>query len=152
MSDSDLSSQLRALARSPDRRSQTARLRDVLEDVEAAIAAGVRHEHILRTLHDGGFTFTMSGFKQALRRLRARNERPQTGREASSTLRTPDTRSEPPTRLHAASKGSKTIEQLAAERPDLSKHEIREMHARQYTTTSASSLSAQLRERGKGSA
>ncbi|WP_193373736.1 hypothetical protein [Burkholderia sp. KJ006] len=149
MSDSDLSAQLRALARNPDQRSQTARLRDVLPDVEAAIAAGVRHEHILNTLHNGGFTFTMSGFKQALRRLRARSDRAQAARDDSSTRRSLDTRSEPLVRPPSASKASKTVEELAAERPDLSKHEIRELHARQYTTASTGSLSAQLRERGK---
>ncbi|WP_157656026.1 hypothetical protein [Burkholderia ubonensis] len=152
MSDSDLSAQLRALTKSPDQRSQTARLRDVLPDVEAAIAAGVRHEHILNTLHNGGFTFTMSGFKQALRRLRARSERAPAGRDDSSTRRSINTQSEPLVQPPSAAKTSKTIEELAAERPDLSKHEIRELHARQYSSASTSSLSAQLRERGKKTA
>ncbi|WP_157659505.1 hypothetical protein [Burkholderia ubonensis] len=149
MSDTDLSTQLRALARNPAQRSQTARLRDVLPDVEAAIAAGVRHEHILRTLHNDGFTFTMSGFKQALRRLRARNERAHSAAASTGGSRRPENGYEPPMRAPQASNAGKTVEQLAAEHPELSKREVREMHARQYTAVGANSLSAQLAARGR---
>lgn len=55
-------------ARSP--RSQTARLREVLDDVEAALTAGASHAAVLATLHAQGFTFTLRSFESTLGRLR----------------------------------------------------------------------------------
>lgn len=55
-------------ARSP--KSQTARLREVLDDVEAALAAGASHAAVLATLHAQGFTFTLRSFESTLGRLR----------------------------------------------------------------------------------
>lgn len=55
-------------ARSP--KSQTARLREVLDDVEAALTAGASHAAVLATLHAQGFTFTLRSFESTLGRLR----------------------------------------------------------------------------------
>ncbi len=55
-------------ARSP--RSQAARLREVLDDVEAALTAGASHTAVLATLHAQGFTFTLRSFESTLGRLR----------------------------------------------------------------------------------
>mgnify|MGYP001807122909 CR=1 FL=1 len=55
-------------ARSP--RSQTARLREVLDDVEAALTAGASHAAVLATLQAQGFTFTLRSFESTLGRLR----------------------------------------------------------------------------------
>ena len=51
-------------------RSETARLREVLDDVEAALAAGASHAAVLETLHAQGFTLTASSFESTLARLR----------------------------------------------------------------------------------
>lgn len=51
-------------------RSETARLRDVFDDVEAALNSGVRREAVLATLQQNGFTMTMASFKSALQRIR----------------------------------------------------------------------------------
>ena len=51
-------------------RSETARLREVLDDVEAALAAGASHAAVLQTLHTQGFTLTASSFESTLARLR----------------------------------------------------------------------------------
>jgi hypothetical protein len=51
-------------------RSETARLREVLDDVEAALSAGATHAAVLAILHAQGFTLTACGFQSTLARLR----------------------------------------------------------------------------------
>ena len=51
-------------------RSDTARLREVLDDVEDALSAGASHSAVLKTLHGQGFTLTLSSFQSTLARLR----------------------------------------------------------------------------------
>jgi len=66
----DLASALRGLASDNAARSETARLRDVFEEVEAALQSGVKREAMLAVLHTRGFTMTMASFKSALQRIR----------------------------------------------------------------------------------
>jgi hypothetical protein len=61
---------LRALATSDKSRSDTARLRDVFDDVEIALKAGVSRAAILETLHTQGFVMTAKSFESAIYRLR----------------------------------------------------------------------------------
>lgn len=51
-------------------RSDTARLREVLDDVEDALAAGASHGAVLGTLYNQGFSLTLSSFQSTLARLR----------------------------------------------------------------------------------
>jgi hypothetical protein len=51
-------------------RSDTARLREVLNDVEDTLAAGASHSAVLDTLHHQGFTLMLSSFQSTLTRLR----------------------------------------------------------------------------------
>jgi hypothetical protein len=51
-------------------RSDTARLREVLDDVEDALSAGASHSAVLDTLHNQGFSLTLSSFQSTLARLR----------------------------------------------------------------------------------
>jgi len=51
-------------------RSDTARLREVLDDIEHALAAGASHNAVLETLHSQGFSLTLSSFQSTLARLR----------------------------------------------------------------------------------
>lgn len=55
----------------PDR-PESARLRDVFDAVEAAIAAGVRRTAILAALHSQGFTMQLKTFDNAMYRIRKR--------------------------------------------------------------------------------
>jgi hypothetical protein len=51
--------------------SETARLRHVMAEVEAALAAGIKRQAVLEVLQlQGGFRMTMDSFKSALRRIR----------------------------------------------------------------------------------
>ena len=51
-------------------RSDAARLRDILDEVEAAIASGASYSAILETLHAQGFKLTLASFETTLSRLR----------------------------------------------------------------------------------
>lgn len=70
MTKDEVSTRLRALATDDKRRSETARLRDVFDDVEATLNAGVTQADVLAELHALGFTMTMASFKSALQRIR----------------------------------------------------------------------------------
>ena len=61
---------LRSLAEGDRSRSETARLRDVLPEIEAALGAGVKRSAILEALQGQGFTMTLKSFESALYRLR----------------------------------------------------------------------------------
>jgi hypothetical protein len=70
MSKTGLAAALHALATDTKGRPETARLRDVFCDVEAALAAGVSHAAVLQALHDQGYKMTMASFRSALYRIR----------------------------------------------------------------------------------
>lgn len=65
---------LKALASEADSRSESARLKEIIEDVESALKAGVKRQIVLNALHEHyGFKMSMSGFEKALRKLRKNN-------------------------------------------------------------------------------
>jgi hypothetical protein len=68
-------------------RSETARLRDVLDDLEAALTAGASHAAVLKTLHAQGFTFTLRSFEGTLARLRKERRRQDALQEAAPARR-----------------------------------------------------------------
>ena len=61
---------LNALATSNENRSNTARLRDVFDDVELALKAGVKREVVLQSLNENGLDMKMKSFESAIYRLR----------------------------------------------------------------------------------
>ncbi|WP_339410200.1 hypothetical protein [Pseudomonas sp. EA_35y_Pfl2_R5] len=67
---SEINERLDALARDGRRRSKTARLRDVFDKVEAALAAGVRQADVLAELSQAGLDMPIDTFKSALQRIR----------------------------------------------------------------------------------
>lgn len=60
---------LKALSNNGAFRSETDRLRDIFDDVEAALSRNQR-DIVLATLHQQGFTMTPTSFKSALQRIR----------------------------------------------------------------------------------
>lgn len=66
---------LEELSKSDKNRSDTARLRDIFENVEAAMSAGVSRTAILEILHANGFKLTLASFGSALYRIRHRREK-----------------------------------------------------------------------------
>lgn len=87
MAENGVADVLRKLATGTAGRSDTARLRDIYDQVEAALAAGVTHAAILEALHADGFQFTLAGFQSALYRMRRKaggrkRDRPQSATQA----------------------------------------------------------------------
>ncbi len=72
MTNKTVSDRLRVLASDDKKRSKAARLRDVLDDVEAALAAGVTQASVVEVLKEGGLEMSMATFKNTLQRLRAK--------------------------------------------------------------------------------
>ncbi len=68
--DDDVGEALRSLAKDDSAKSETARLRAIIDDVEAALKGGASREAVLATLNQKGFTMTLKSFKSALQRIR----------------------------------------------------------------------------------
>lgn len=66
---------LQALSRSSAARTQMARLRELLPEIEAAQAAGVRHACIVQALNAHGFALSMKSYSVMLHRLRQQRAR-----------------------------------------------------------------------------
>jgi hypothetical protein len=75
---------LRALALDSQNRSKAALLRDVIDDVETALAAGVTRAAVLAELNTHGLDMSLATFETTLRRLRAKRNQ-----TTSNTLQTP---------------------------------------------------------------
>jgi len=70
----EISQSLRSLASKDKTRSKTAILRDVLDDVEIAMAAGVSQIAIVDELSRHGLDMSLPTFKSALSRLRKKRK------------------------------------------------------------------------------
>jgi hypothetical protein len=75
---------LKKLASEDGSRSKTARLREVLPEIEAAQKAGVRNQKIVETLNAHGFELNLKTFETTLYRIRKKP-----GKETKSTAATP---------------------------------------------------------------
>jgi hypothetical protein len=64
--------QLQALATADENRPKAAQLRDVLEDVEMALAAGVKRSDVLAALEAQGLRMSLATFETTLKRLRTK--------------------------------------------------------------------------------
>jgi hypothetical protein len=83
MDKKNLAKRLQALATADQNRSKAARLRDVLEDVERALAAGAKRTDVLAELEAQGLPMSLATFETTLKRLRAK--RRVTTTQSSST-------------------------------------------------------------------
>lgn len=67
---------LQQLSQDPKNRSDTARLRDIVDDVEKALKAGVKRETVFKALQDNGFEkMSFKSFESALYRIRKERRR-----------------------------------------------------------------------------
>lgn len=86
MDKTSISKRIRALAEDASKRSTIAQLRDVFDDVEAALAAGVKRVTILEELSNLGIKMSLATFDSNLKRIRkkrvATKARPQTADKA----------------------------------------------------------------------
>lgn len=123
MKQNDVSERLRALATDDKRRPETARLRDVFNDVEAALTAGISQADVLAELHKSGYTMTMASFKSALQRIRKERSKNQ----ATSPGEKPATAT-----VGAAPEGSEKTSQTDDDLSSLDKKQRRERLGDQF--------------------
>lgn len=123
-----VSERLRALASDDQKRSKAARLRDVIDDVETALAAGVSRADVLAELKAHGLDMSLSTFDTTLKRLRAKRGHgtakptPQPGTAAfRSEASVPPVSSPPaPSETGEASHSPADIDRITNSKPDLS--------------------------------
>jgi len=131
-----LSSKLRELVLSSPNRSKAARLRLVLDDIEAAIAAGVPSSEIIATIEEQGISLSAKTFHGTLYRLRQermnRAARPTHTPSAAPATSPLASVLEPPSATPTRQRHIETIEQLTARHPTMSRIQIAKMHAAQY--------------------
>jgi hypothetical protein len=65
---------LRALALDKSKRTKTGLLRDVYDDIEIALAAGVTHAQVVKVLNKHGLEISLASFGTTLRRLRKKRK------------------------------------------------------------------------------
>ncbi|WP_081082382.1 hypothetical protein [Burkholderia diffusa] len=121
---------LRALASDDKKRSKAARLRDVIDDVEATLAAGVSRSDVVEELAKHGLEMTLTTFETTLRRIRQKRGRPSIAQatlagqparpakpqEAAQVVETPP---EPETPAPDASYNPADIDRIMSSTPDL---------------------------------
>lgn len=69
MGDNNISERLRVLA-TGNNRSATARLREIYDEIEAALRSGVRRKDVHQLLTENGFQISFASFELALYRIR----------------------------------------------------------------------------------
>jgi hypothetical protein len=72
-----IAERLRALASDDKKRSKAARLRDVIDDVEAALSAGVPRSSVVDELAAQGLQMSLATFETTLKRIRQKRGKPQ---------------------------------------------------------------------------
>lgn len=80
-----IAQRLRELAYDDKKRSKAARLRDVINDVEEALAAGVPQATVVEELANHGLELTHKSFKNALYRIRQKRSKTIAVKSASPT-------------------------------------------------------------------
>ena len=119
---------LRSLATGDKNRSETARLRDVFDDVENALQAGVVRTAILEALNAQGFTMTLKSFESALYRIRKERAKNQ----LSVTNQTPQTISTSVAAVTSPEPGADNKPPNIDDLGDLDKKQRRELRADQF--------------------
>lgn len=69
-----IAERLKALASDDEKRSKAARLRDVIDDVEAALAAGISRSLVVEELAAHGLEMSITTFDTTLQRIRKKKE------------------------------------------------------------------------------
>ncbi|MBJ7262242.1 MAG: hypothetical protein JHC61_00185 [Burkholderiaceae bacterium] len=71
-----ITERLRALSSDSNKRSKTARLRDIIDEVEAALSAGVPQSLVVDELAAHGLEMTLATFGTTLKRIRKKRKNP----------------------------------------------------------------------------
>lgn len=125
MNKSIISEQLRALAENDEARTKIARLRDVFDDIEAALAAGVSQSRVVKNLSDNGLVMTLGTFKSMLQRIRKErvklsNAPGQSGLQKKTTVYTPREKNEEIENSSGKSTDPAELDKIFSQKNDIS--------------------------------
>ena len=125
------SERLRALATNDEKRSTASRLLDVIDDIEAALAAGVSRSAVVEELATLGLEMKPETFYSALKRIRKKRGKPSAGLSKSEPNKAKaSTVQESPKNEETEQEPEKDYDELAV----LSARERRERSIAQFTT------------------
>ena len=119
------SERLRALATNDEKRSTASRLLDVIDDIEAALAAGVSRSAVVEELATLGLEMKPETFYSALKRIRKKRGKPSVPNKAKASTVQESTKNE-----ETEQEPEKDYDELAV----LSARERRERSIAQFTT------------------
>lgn len=125
MTKKTISERLRALASDDKKRTKAARLRDVIDDVEAALAAGVSRAAVVEELKANGLELTLRTFETMLRRIRAKRgkgvaQSPGPAAAVPAVAASPATSPSPaPDSAEPGSHNPAALDQIIGSKPDL---------------------------------
>lgn len=108
-----ITERLRELASRDQARSKAARLLDVIEDVEAALAAGVGRASVVEVLAQHGLDMSLATFETTLKRIRQKRGK------AQVTAATSAGHWSPPSRQADASHDPGDLDKIISSNPDL---------------------------------
>ena len=91
MGKNTIADRLRALAADDQNRSKAARVREVIDEIETALAAGVSRQKVLEALVADGLVMTMRTFETILKRIR----RTKGGKKMRATATPPRVKEKP---------------------------------------------------------
>lgn len=119
-----IAERLRALASDDMKRSKAARLRDVIDDVEAALAAGVPRSSVVDELSKHGLNMTLATFETTLKRIRQKRKAVITktashSNQSPSISPVPTTESTQQDAAESASHNPADIDTIIGNTPDL---------------------------------
>jgi hypothetical protein len=125
------SERLRALATNDEKRSTASRLLDVIDDIEAALAAGVSRSAVVEELATLGLEMKPETFYSALKRIRKKRGKPSSSLSKSEPNKAKaSTVQESPKKEETEQEPEKDYDELAG----LSARERRERRIAQFTT------------------
>jgi hypothetical protein len=123
--------QIEELASDDTQRSKAARLRDLIDTIEAAIAAGVNRAAIVKKLSENGIEMTVATFNSELRRIRKNRGKPSASLSKSEPNKAKaSTVQESPKNEETEQEPEKDYDELAV----LSARERRERSIAQFTS------------------
>jgi hypothetical protein len=119
-----IAERLRALASDDKKRSKAACLRDVIDDIEAALAAGVHRASVVEELAKHGLVMTLATFETTLRRIRQKRGKPSITAAKSAGLSSKPSLALPVDEPEAESSGGGShnpadLDKIIGNKPDL---------------------------------
>lgn len=82
-----IAERLRMLATDDMKRSKAARLRDVIDDVEFALSAGVSRQSVINALKEQGLELSLATFETTLKRIRQKSKTTTSKTSSQSSFR-----------------------------------------------------------------